>query len=337
MKVYEVQQAFGLSNLRLAERPSPQPGPWDVRVRIHANSLNYRDLLMVLGHYNPRQPLPLIPLSDGAGEVLEVGEKVTRFKPGDRVAAIFAQDWLDGDVTPDIAKTTLGGPLDGMLAEEVCLPENGWVMIPDHLDYIQAATLPCAALTAWSSLVVHGNVKAGDTVLVLGTGGVSIFAVQFAKLLGAKVIATSSSDEKLTRVKALGADETINYKTQSAWGKEVLRLTDGLGVDHVVEVGGSGTLAQSLKAVRPSGTVSLIGVLGGSEKALNILPILMKNIRVQGILVGHRAGFESMNRAIAHHGLVPVVDQSFSFGEAPKAFDVLQQAGHFGKICLRSE
>lgn len=334
MKVMQIQDAFGLDNLRLAERPQPEPGPGQVLLRVGAASLNYRDLLMVRGHYNPRQPLPLIPCSDGAGEVVEVGEGVERVRPGQRVATLFAQKWLAGELTPERARSTLGGPLDGTLAEYMVLDAEGVVPIPDHFTDVQAATLPCAALTAWSALVTHGGVRAGDTVLLQGTGGVSLFALQFAVLLGARVILTSSSDAKLERARELGAWETLNYRTTENWGKSVRALTDGRGVDLVVEVGGAGTLEQSLQAVRHGGTISLIGVLSGVQAPLNILPVLMNQVRVQGVLVGHREGFEAMNRAIDAHRLEPIVDRTFALDQAPEALDYLASGRHFGKICL---
>ncbi len=334
MKVFEIQDAFGLDHLSLTERPTPSPGPGQVLVRMGAASLNYRDLLMVRGHYNPRQPLPLVPCSDGAGTVVAVGEGVTRVQEGDRVATVFAQTWISGEPAPDKLRSTLGGPLDGTLAEFMVLDAEGVVSVPEALSDEEAATLPCAALTAWSALVTQGEVKAGDTVLVQGTGGVSIFALQFALLLGAQVIVTSSRDEKLERARQLGAHETINYRSEVEWGTKVLDLTGGRGVDHVVEVGGAGTLEQSLKAVRFGGTLSVIGVLSGVSSSLNILPILMKNVRLQGILVGHREGFEAMNRAIAVNRLRPVVDRVFPLDEAPQALELMAQGGHFGKICL---
>ncbi len=335
MRAIVVEGAFGLENLREVERPEPRPGPGEVLLRMRATSLNYRDLLMVRGHYDPRQPLPLVPLSDGVGEVLELGEGVTRVALGDRVCPLFAQRWLSGPARKESMRSTLGGPLDGTLRERMVLSEESLVHVPEHLSDEEAACLPCAALTAWSALVTYGEVKAGDTVLVLGSGGVAVFAVQFARLLGARVIATSSSDEKLERLRTLGARHVINYRTNPDWGKTVRQLTDDRGVDHVVEVGGAGSLAQSLRAVRPDGTVSLIGVLSGTKAPLDILPILMNNLRVQGILVGHRDGFEAMNRAIEAHGLRPVVDRVFPFHEAREAFTYLASGAHFGKVCLR--
>lgn len=334
MKVFEIQDGFGMENLRLAERPQPSPGPGQVRLRMRAASLNYRDLLMVRGHYNPRQPLPLVPCSDGVGEVVEVGEGVSRVAVGDRVATLFSQTWLAGEPTADKLKGTLGGPLDGTLAEEMVLSAHGVIKVPEHLTDVEAATLPCAALTAWSALVEQGSVGAGDTVLVQGTGGVSVFALQIARLLGARVIVTSSSTAKLERARELGAWRTVSYIDDPSWGKTAQRLTDGLGVDHVVEVGGAGTLGQSLAAARVGGEVSVIGVLSGIATELNIIPILMKNLRLQGILVGSREGFERMNRAFAAHELRPVVDRVFPFDDAPAALAHMASGRHFGKICI---
>jgi NADPH:quinone reductase-like Zn-dependent oxidoreductase len=337
MKAFEIRKTFGLEALTVTERPDPRPGPGHVLVRVRAASLNFRDLLMVRGAYNPKQPLPLIPLSDGAGEVVRVGEGVTRVKAGDRVAGIFAQKWLAGPPTKTGLLSTLGGPLDGMLADHVVLHEDGLVHVPAHLTDEEAATLPCAAVTAWSALVEQGGLRAGDTLLVLGTGGVSIFALQFARMAGARVIVTSSSDQKLERARALGAAETINYKATPDWEKGARALTDGVGVDHVLEVGGGGTFARSIRAVRVAGRISLIGVLAGSTTELNLAPILMQSIRVQGVMVGNRETFEAMNRAIALHGLRPVVDRVFPFGEARAAFEHMAGQGHFGKIVVRMD
>lgn len=335
MRVVELRKRFGLESLHVATRPDPRPGPGQALLRMHAASLNYRDLMTVRGDYNPRQPLPLIPCSDGAGEVVEVGPEVDRVRIGDRVTPIFAQRWLAGSPTPEELRSTLGGPLDGTLAEFMALDAAGLVHVPDHLSYEQAATLPCAALTAWSALVTHGGLKAGDSVLVQGTGGVSMFALQFARLFGARAIVTSSSDEKLARARELGAVETINYRTTPDWGKRARELAGGTGVDHVVEVGGSGTLTQSLAAVAAGGSISVIGVLSGAEARLSIVPILMKSVRIQGIFVGHREGFTAMNLAIAASRLEPVIDRVFPLDEIRPAFDTMAAGGHFGKICIR--
>jgi NADPH:quinone reductase-like Zn-dependent oxidoreductase len=326
---------FGLEHLEPAERERPVPQTGQVRIRMLAASLNARDLMMIEGRYNPRQPLPLVPCSDGVGEVIEVGAGVTRTAVGDRVIPIFAQGWLDGEPTRALRRTTLGGPLDGTLAEEMVVDESGLVAAPAYLSDEEAATLPCAALTAWSALVTHGELRRGETVLVLGTGGVSVFALQLAVMHGARVIVTSKSDEKLERARELGAWKTINYRTTPEWGTAVRELTQGAGVDHVIEVGGAGTLAESVGAVRPGGQISLIGVLAGGATELNLIPILMQQVCVQGVLVGHREAFEAMNAAIAKERLIPVVDRIFPLDEARAAFEHLASGAHFGKIVVR--
>jgi len=335
MKAFEIRDSFGLDHLTLGERPEPVPAPGHALVRLRAASLNFRDLLMVRGLYNPKQPLPLVPLSDGAGEVAGVGDGVTRVKVGDRVMPIFAQRWLAGEPTKAKLLSALGGPNDGTLVEAIALHEDGLVPIPSHLSWEEAATLTCAGVTAWSALVTQGGIEAGDTVLVLGTGGVSLFALQFARLHGARVIVTSSSDAKLERAQALGASATINYKTHPDWEKKVRELTGGAGVDHVVEVGGGGTFAKSVRAVRVGGHISLIGVLAGATTDVNLGPILMQNIRVQGVMVGSRETFEHMLRAVSHHQLRPVLDRVFPFAEARAAFEHMAGQGHFGKIVVR--
>lgn len=335
MKALEIRDGWGLDNLVPTERPDPRPGPGQVVVRVRAASLNYRDLLTVQGKYNPKQKLPLIPCSDGAGEVEAVGEGVTRVRPGDRVSSVFAQRWVAGPPDRERLRSTLGGPLDGVLAEKAVLFEEGVVRTPEHLTDEEAATLPCAAVTAWNALVTEGGVKAGDTVLVQGTGGVSIFALQLAKLLGARVIATSSSPEKLDRVRELGADEAINYREVPDWGARAKELTGGVGVDCVVEVGGAGTLQQSLRAVRMGGRICLIGNLAGTTAEIPLTLIFMQRVRVQGILVGDRDSVEAMNRAIAQHRLQPIIDRVFPLAEARAAFELMAAGGHFGKICIR--
>jgi len=334
MKAYEIQGSFGMENLRAVERPEPAVGRGQVLVRMKAVSLNFRDLLMVRGHYNPRQPLPLIPCSDGVGEVVDVGEGVTRVVPGDRVATAFSQTWISGRPSAEKLTGTLGGPIDGTLAELMVLGEEGVVKVPPALTDVEVATLPCAAVTAWSALAEWGTVTAGDTVLVQGTGGVSIFALQLARSMGARVIATSSSEEKLERVRAMGAWATLNYAQDPQWGKTVRRLTDGRGVDHIVEVGGAGTLTQSLRAITAGGTISVIGVLSGISSEINIIPVLMQHVKLQGILVGSREAFERMNRAIEHHEIKPVIDRVFGFDDVPGAFALMASGTHFGKICI---
>lgn len=337
MRAFEVQGAFGLDHLVLVERPAPEPGPGEVRIALRAASLNYRDLLMIEGRYNPRQPLPFVPCSDGAGEVVALGPGAQRFQVGDRVTPTFAPPWIAGEPTRERIRATLGGPLDGMLAEEIVLSEQGCAAIPQHLSYEEASTLPCAAVTAWNALFTEGGVEPGHTVLVQGTGGVSIFALQLARLAGARVIVTSGSDEKLARARDLGAWETINYRTTPKWGAVAKEVTGGRGVDLVLEVGGAGTLAQSLAAVRFGGTIALIGVLAGGAAELSIVPIFMQRVRVQGILAGDRESFEAMNRAIAAHGLHPVVDRVFPWTEARAALDHMAAGKHLGKIVLKIE
>ncbi len=335
MRAWEIRDSFGIESLTITEKPEPEPGPGQVAVRVRAVSLNYRDLQVVKGQYDPKMPLPRIPFSDGAGEVVAVGEGVTRFEVGDRVAGIFMQEWVEGGVTPEKAASALGGRIDGMLREYAVLNESGLVAIPEHLSYEEAATLPCAAVTAWNALVTQGGLSAGETVLLQGTGGVSIFALQIANMFGARAIVTSSSDEKLERAYSLGASDGINYRETPEWDEKVLELTGGRGVDYVVEVGGPGTLNRSLLAVRMGGYVAMIGVLTGGGGEITTASILRKSIRIQGIYVGSRTMFEAMNRAISLHGLKPVVDRVFDFEEAPDALRHMESGAHFGKICIR--
>ncbi len=335
MRAWEIRGDFGIANLAIAEKPEPEPGPGEVVVEVRACSLNYRDLQVVRGQYGSNTRLPLVPFSDGAGEVVAVGEGVARFAQGDRVSGIFMQGWISGEITPAAAATALGGAIDGMLSEKVVLSEEGLVRIPEHLSFEEASTLPCAAVTAWNGLVEKGGLKAGETVLVQGTGGVSLFALQFAKMFGARAIATSSSDEKLERALTLGASDGINYKKNPGWDERALELTGGRGVDHVVEVGGPDTLNGSLSAVRMGGGIYMIGVLTGISGEVNTALILRKSVRVQGIYVGSRAMFEAMNRAISLNELRPVIDRAFSFEEVPDALRHMESGAHFGKIVVR--
>lgn len=335
MHAYEIRK-FGLEGLTLAERPTPEPAAGEVLIRVRAVSLNYRDLMMVAGSYNPKQKLPLIPCSDGAGEVAAVGAGVTRVAVGDRVMGIFSQTWLAGPPSKEKSSGTLGSPLDGMLTEYRCLPAEGVVKTPPHLSDEEAATLPCAAVTAWHALVERGGLKAGETVLVQGTGGVSTFALQFARLMGARVICISSSDQKLERARALGATETINYQTSPDWDKAAKEITGGVGVDHIVEVGGGATIGKSFRAIRIGGHIAVIGVLGGAASSdLSLVPVLMQNLRLNGVFVGSREMFESMNRAIALGGVRPAVDRVYEYKDAPAAFQHMQAGAHFGKIVIR--
>ncbi|SEF54354.1 NADPH:quinone reductase [Bryocella elongata] len=326
--------AFGLDHLALEDIVLGPLGPSDVHVRFHAASLNYRDLMVVRGEYNPKLQMPRIPGSDAAGEVLAVGPAVTTLKPGDRVASLFFQDWRDGPIQNATGKSALGGPIDGVFATERILPASGLIRIPDSLTYEQAATLPCAALTAWNALVERGGLFAGQTVLTLGTGGVSLFALQFASAMGARVIATSSSDEKLVRAQALGASATVNYRANPQWDQEVQALTNKRGVDHVVEVGGAGTLPLSLKAVTPGGKVYVIGVLSGKGATIDPTPILAKSVQVHGIYVGSRGMFERMLAAIEANRIQPVIDRVFPLADYRAAFEHMANGAHFGKIVL---
>jgi len=325
---------FGLDAFTVQEVDTPKPGPHEVLVRVRANSINFRDLRVAQGHYDPRMPLPRVPLSDGAGEVVEIGSTVTRFKTGDRVAAIFMQSWITGLPAERYIASAMGGAIDGMLSEYVALPEDGLVPVPKHLSFEEAATLPCAAVTAWNALFQESRVKPGETVLVQGTGGVSLFAFQFARMAGARVIATSGSDQKLARVRELGADGTINYKDTPDWSRTVKQLTGGKGVDHIVEVGGAGTFTQSMRAVRVAGHINVIGVLSGVSAEIPMALILQKSIQVHGIYVGSRDMFEEMNRAIELHHLKPVIDKVFPAAEIGKALNYMESGRHFGKIVL---
>jgi NADPH:quinone reductase-like Zn-dependent oxidoreductase len=334
MKAWRIS-SFGLDNLELATLPEPEPGRGEVLVKVHAVSLNFRDLMVVLGKYNPRMHLPRIPCSDGAGEVVAVGEGVTRVAAGDRVTGIFMQNWIDGEADAKKIRGALGGDIDGMLAEYVVLRAEGVVRVPDHLSMEEAATLPCAAVTAWNAVVHAGRVKAGDVVLTQGTGGVSVFALQFAKMLRARVLGMSSSEEKLARLQRMGLDAGVNYRATPEWDAWAMERTGGLGVDLVVEVGGAGTFARSLRSLRIGGTVAQIGVLSQSSEGLEIPLLLHRQVHLRGIYVGSRAQFEEMNRAVAQGKLKPVVDEVFSFAEAPEALRRLQAGAHFGKLAIR--
>jgi NADPH:quinone reductase-like Zn-dependent oxidoreductase len=317
-----------LDQLRLVERTSPVPGAREVVVRVRATSLNYRDHAVVAGQYfGGAVTRDLIPLSDGAGEVIAVGSAVTRFKPGARVVATFFQ--------PGPQPAALGSPLDGMLAEQVVLNEEGVVSFPDHLSFEEAACLPCAAVTAWHALYHAGRpIKAGDTVLVLGTGGVSIAALQFAKATGARVIATSSSNEKAARAMALGASDVVNYERTPEWDQEVRKLTSGRGVDCVIEIGGAGTLARSIRSLARGGKIGLIGFLAGRDGDTNPTPLMMVGGSLHGIFVGDREMFEEMNRAIAVNRLAPVIDRVFPFDSAPAAYQHQAARTFVGKIVI---
>jgi NADPH:quinone reductase-like Zn-dependent oxidoreductase len=334
MKCYVIPTPKGIDSLTLVERPDPTPGPRQVLVRVRASSLNYRDLLTIEAQYARAAPKPdLIPLSDGAGEVVTVGPDVTRFKVGDRVAGCFMQRWIGGPISDRPIASAMGGAIDGMLTELAVLEEDGAVHLPAHLSFEEGATLPCAAVTAWHALVEIGGLKAGDTVLVQGSGGVSIFALQFAKMSGARVIATSSSAAKAERLKKMGAESVIDYRATPDWDKEAMKLTAGRGADIIVEVGGAGTLPRSFLAARTGGTIAVIGLLSGMA-TLDPMPILRRNLRVQGLYVGSTQMFEAMNRAIEASGLKPVIDRVFPFAQAKEAYRHLKGQTHFGKIVI---
>ncbi|WP_027132805.1 zinc-dependent alcohol dehydrogenase family protein [Geminicoccus roseus] len=337
MRAYEIVAGSGVDSIALRERPEPVAGPGEVVIEVKACSLNYRDTLVIGGTYaGAGKKTGQVPLSDGAGTVASVGAGVTRLAVGDRVAGAFMPGWVDGPLTAEKQKGSLGGDVDGMLAERVVLPATGVVRVPEHLSFAEAATLPCAGVTAWYAQFVGGQLRPGQTVLLLGTGGVSIFALQFAKLAGARVIITSSDEAKLERARQLGADHLINYRASPDWQHEVLALTDGTGADHAVEVGGPGTLNRTLEAVRFGGSISLMGTLTGLTDSVATSLILMKNIRVQGTYVGSVAMFEDMNRAIALHRSRPVIDRRFGFDEAAMALRHLGSGQHFGKVVIEA-
>jgi 2-desacetyl-2-hydroxyethyl bacteriochlorophyllide A dehydrogenase len=335
MKTYEIQK-FGIEELAVVERSVPEPASGEILIKFHAASVNYRDIMIASGTYNPRMKLPAVPFSDAAGEVAAVGTSVTKWKVGDRVSPIFIQDWIEGGPDAQKSRTALGGgaQVPGVLAEYGVFPEASVVSIPESLSFEEAATLPCAAVTAWHALAESGSLKAGETVLTLGTGGVSIFALQFAKAFGARVISTTSSDQKAERLSALGADEVINYREREDWDAAVLEITGTKGVDHVVEVGGTGTLARSVNSVRVGGHIAMIGALDQTGE-FNHVPVFMKSIRLQGIFVGSRTMFEDVNRAVEAVGLRPVIDRVFEFGEAPHALRYMESGAHFGKIVVK--
>ena len=335
MKKYVIDGGFGLDNLNLIEAEKPVPGPGQVLLKVFAVSLNYRDLMMVEGTYNPKQPLPLVPCSDGVGEIEAVGEGVTRFNVGDRVCTTFFDNWVDGVPRIEEIRGTRGGPIDGTLAEYTLVSESALVKMPEHLLFEEAATLTCAGVTAWTAMFTLGNVRPGSIVLLLGTGGVSTFGLQFAKMSGAEVIVTSSNNRKLERAKELGADAVINYVETPNWGREAKNLTQGRGVDLVLEVGGAGTLNQSIAAMAPGGQISLIGVLSGAITDVNLAHVFRAEVKIQGIFVGHRQSFENMARAITSAQMHPHVDRSFPLEQARDAFAYLKSQQHQGKVVVR--
>ena len=335
MKVYEIISGTNVDAIQLTDRPAPVAKAGEIVIDIRACALNYRDILNISGPQNGDKKITGgVPVSDGAGIVTAVGEGVSRLNIGDRVAGAFMPNWLSGPMTPEGQAGALGGSVDGVLAEQVALPASGVVKIPDHLSFEEASTLPCAGVTAWYAQFVGGRIIPGDTVLLLGTGGVSIFSLQFAKMAGARVIITSSNDEKLERAKALGADHTINYRNHVEWQNTVLDLTEGRGADHAVEVGGPDTLNKTLEAVRVGGSISLISVLTGFAASIATVLILRKNIKIQGTYVGSVSMFEAMNRAITQNRMKPVIDCIFPFNEAVDALKYLKSGSHFGKVVI---
>lgn len=335
MKAWQIISDGGVDALHLAEVERPEPGPGEVRVKMHANSINYRDLTTIEDPVSRKLPYPTIPNSDGAGVVSGIGAGVTELAIGDRVASCFFSDWEAGPCSASAMASALGGARQGVLAEEVILPARGVIPIPEGLSFDEAATLPCAALTAWHALTQPRPVIAGETVVLLGTGGVSVFAQQFCTAMGARTIVTSSSDAKLERMKALGANETINYRTTPDWDAEVMRLTGNEGADRIVEVGGPGTLQKSIEATRVGGTIGLIGILTGIAGQISPTAIMRKSLTVRGIYVGPRQMFAEMNAAIAAHCLRPVIDQTSAFEDAPSAYHAMRAAGHFGKLVIK--
>jgi len=336
MKAIVLKSAIGITGLQMTDLPDPMAGPGQVLVRMRAASINYRDCLILRGGYRSQQKHEnLIPLSDGAGEVVNVGDGVDLFQAGDRVTALFCPDWIAGEPDSETIDGHFGRDQDGMLVELKVFQPHQLVRTPDFLSDVEAASLPCAGLTAWSAIVADGHTKPGDIILTQGTGGVSLFALQFAKCAGGKVIVTSSSDDKRDRAKGLGADNTINYRDDPGWGKTARNLTGGCGVDNVVELGGTETLKQSLIAVRPGGTLSMIGVLSGASFGDALLPyVVSRKIRMQGVTVGSRHHMLDMLRAMEVHDIHPVIGQAFPFSEAADAFQYLESGAHFGKVCI---
>jgi NADPH:quinone reductase-like Zn-dependent oxidoreductase len=324
---------FGPENLEWREVPVADPGPREITLRMKAFSINWRDLATVTGHI-PHVKMPLIPLSDGVGEVIECGEGVTRFKKGDRVCPMFFPNWISGKAALGVYGQALGGTVDGVLSEYVTLNEESASAVPAHLTDEQAASLPCAALTAWTALSNGGGITVGDSVLLEGTGGVSIFGLQFAKLMGAETVVTSSDDGKLERAKTLGADHVINYKTTPEWGKAAVGLTGGRGVDRVLDVGGPATLAQAIDAITQNGHIEIIGVLSGRDATFSVPKMMFKHATMEGVTVGSRSGFEAMCRAIQVHRTEPVVDSTFDARQLGEALQSMAAGKHFGKITL---
>jgi NADPH:quinone reductase-like Zn-dependent oxidoreductase len=335
MRVFQIEGEWGMDHLQVSTRPEPKAGPGQVVLKMLASSLNYRDLLVPdRGYGSHTGSLPLVPVSDGVGVVTEIGPGVKRVAVGDRVCPTYFQRWISGE--PDLERLTqsLGGPIDGTMSEYMCVSEDGVAKVPGYLTDVEAACLPCAGLTAWSALVSCTNTKPGDHVLVQGCGGVALFAVAFAKMLGAHVTVISSSDDRIERVKNLGADAAVNYRAVPEWAKATREITGGRGYDLIVELGGEKTLPQSLRCVRPGGTVAMIGVLSGGAMSASLGLVVTRQVRLQGVTVGHRDGFEAMVRAMAQHQIRPVVDRVFGFESLKEAMAYLKSGAQFGKVCL---
>lgn len=336
MRVFQIEGDWGIDNLNLTQRDIPKPGRGQVLIKMNASSLNFRDLVVPERGYGRKTgELPLIPVSDGVGEIVELGEGVTRAAVGDRVCPIFFQSWLGGEPDENRFSQALGGPLDGTMAEYMCLSEEGVVKVAEHLTDIEAAGLPCAALTAWSALATSSVTKPGDKILIQGSGGVALFALQFAKLFGAHVTMISSSEEKIERLQQLGADATINYNQTPEWARASREFTGGKGFDHIIELGGEKTLPQSLSCVRAGGTLSMIGMLSGLGLSASLGPVITRQLRLQGVTVGHRDGFEAMMRAIDLHKIKPVIDREFGFEELREGLEYIRSGAQFGKVCIQ--
>jgi NADPH:quinone reductase-like Zn-dependent oxidoreductase len=335
MKVWEIAGQFGLENLRLTEAPEPVPGHGQVKLRMLAASINYRDLVVVEGNYGRAIRPPVVPLSDGVGEVVALGPGVSRLKLGDRVCPTFFPDWSCGQPHDSVMQLhrARGAAQNGTLCEALVVDERATVAVPDYLSHEEAATLPCAGVTAWNALTYGRPTLPGESVLVQGTGGVSVFALQFAAMMGARVIVTSSSDEKLDRARALGAGEVVNYRTTPEWHQEVRRFLPE-GVDRIVEVGGADTVSRSIKCVRMGGVIAMIGVLSGARSAIDLPLVVMRFIRLEGITVGSTEHFEAMVKAMTHARLRPQVGAVLPFDQAPLAFEKIKAGGTFGKICI---
>ncbi len=334
MRAWEIISDAGVDGLNLSDRAVPYPGPGEVLIKVAASSINYRDLTTIEDPVSRRLPFPTVPNSDAAGQVAAIGAGVDQFKVGDRVMSCFFEDWVEGEISEAAMASALGGARQGVLREYIALDQSGVIATPDHLSDVQAATLPCAALTAWHALTRPAPILPGETVLLLGTGGVSVFAQQFCTMFGAQTIATSSDNAKLERMATLGATHTINYRETPDWDQAVKEITGGKGCDRVVEVGGPGTLERSISAVRVGGRIQMIGILTGAAGQIVPTLLMRKSISLRGIYVGSRAMFAEMNRAISANGLKPVICETFGFEDAREAYRKMREASHFGKMVI---